>query len=1370
MSGPDKLRITGSSLNQKNMIVRPTSAGALERKVDDYAFNSKTKPEKIGLGATLALGSTVYHTTKRTAGAVRRQLPIYLGGGGVVKIPQTELELPETRTNTVRLIRAQKQANKTAAELKLFENGPCYAARTMLGAAHDVFAEIPQLPRHEDIEFEEKQPKSARFAGSTSNSQRTDELFRKIMTTSEAFTGSPTVATAKHFDNARAVFCSWADNACARRGVDSSVKLAGDNPIAFDGVWCATLLGEVQNTTSHHKPDCPSVFRTLSSMFLLAKAVESLVPEPSRPLLGRLLGELYRSLFDNSCETLVSATEVLPGIENFPLASQELKQALLRGRLVSESLYLSRLAADEADRANARDIDRIMHAHARDFDLLVRRVDAINLSKLRMIMHAWRSVVVKARVARTRATGIVVRLSERVLRALASAVFCALRENVAVAKERRKNLDFHEAQSKWRAKEAALSEEVSDLRATIALMRTEYEQNTRDTAESHDREMQALKQSHVEADKEMVRLKQVVEDIKDEIAKVQAENRRWALVTNKLLREVTPAIEKRSCVGWETLDSVMQSAQQVQSPGKKKKHPAPEPPSVNELLLRHPETALLTGPDFSPVTTYTSLTNVFDHPSPPQKILLLFANYILRQHVPSHPPIENFGRDLSDSVVYLAILGAMYPSAIDVQHFLQSTTPPQRADKVVSFCSILGIPELASSADILLGIPLRNLSLLSGLFHLYASPLRFGTSDEDHACLNDRRGALNNFSTAMKRAIGKNALGSFRSSGGSSSRRGSVQRTADSGSEMSTSSDTDEENDEARGITDAKGGVRGDGVKQHRRMVRAAAPLWRDVDRVRWEYRPTPEQLELAWKKREKAKDNEEVDSGYGMIKPEAKESQKTHESAAKPQTLYVNTSIDDLEGRAVTTIHRNRAWQALSEIVQRDLLIRMHHCRSFDSGELLDEKSMRHMDWFLEVDEDRLQALLAQIVLQRKTLLQQLIEKEAEEDFTERQKEKLISPKNELEKVRAVFAHYYGDLRSLYHGYATMDPGSRLSQPALLQMLRDAGLLPPPLAGNAGQQAVKQNAKAINVLEDALRQIFTDTVATGFDESSSSSPRKSAVLNFPLFSPTMNEKQRKKAHSAVLQWQLSPQQFLFLLCFLAWKRHGVIQTQSPLWARPDEAEQQKPLSQRLPYLTLHRALKRLIVEDFIGPGSSCIGSGVDRFRNQVRHPSVLNVFRKSIKTLQKVYKHYSQPEVSSKIAKQPATGPDKQNGMLVDDFSRFCRDFKMLTENQKWIDVQTMVAGIIAGDDERLELVMEEARARAQAAFSNTDNEGPIAPTFELEVAQPEQKLAGLSFAEFLDAIAGVALLRQPIPTLPAAAAVGSFFRDVLANRLKES
>ena len=149
---------------------------------------------------------------------------------------------------------------------------------------------------------------------------------------------------------------------------------------------------------------------------------------------------------------------------------------------------------------------------------------------------------------------------------------------------------------------------------------------------------------------------------------------------------------------------------------------------------------------------------------------------------------------------------------------------------------------------------------------------------------------------------------------------------------------------------------------------------------------------------------------------------------------------------------------------------------------------------------------------------------------------------------------------------------------------------------------------------------------------------------------------------------------------------------------------------------------------------------------------------------------------------------------MTAEDFIKFCREARLLDNSRvAAAELPALVAALAAEDDDALEAAVAESAARHAAAVAqlardqeryDADRAAALTAGGELpppppppppmvcevvEASQPEPRPTGLGFAGFLDALAGVAAMKAPLPTQPVALSVAAFVRDVLAPRLRD-
>jgi hypothetical protein len=1179
---------------------------------------------------------------------------------------------------------------------------------------------------------------------------RTDWIFPSASTTV-----GDVHRAAEKFAEERARFVTWAKRLEEERAGNAEAAAGGTR---FDSVWIETALAKLRLAGPPNTTDGAGVFRSLGAYYLLGRAVDTLVPATARAVLQTLIGELHQAaafgltLTKEGVPATTAAVDDLapatrPDFSGAVQPSLTPEKAVARWahqwghrRLAGESLHLERLrrAAEANEHARQQHVRRA--EYDRDVDVLERRRQFEATAKLRMVLKAWRGFVATQQRKRRVAKGVINSLADRASRELSRTVLYALRSNVATQREyRRRQRQFDDAAA-HKLREAKLLEQIANSHTHLTRAITEASEAADSASEAHWREICQIRAEHEAQDKENERVRGQNMKLTAANEELTQKNRRWALLTNQALLETTSAVERRT------------------------NHPR-----------RHPEVELLyvvshaKGEAPVQASSYQTLFDVLDGNAASQRLLLLFANYCVRAcgqtvaAVQKGRSIDNFEKDMADGVAAACALAVLYPTLLPKEEIVDCTVVA-RCERVCAILETVGLVDLVSPTDLMLGAAVRLMTLFTTLLRLYALTTRFGTADHDTARLESkelivpglrrRRGSLRSLGQSSGRSRGRPAS----SMGGESSSalpRHAMQRFSDydtvvwvfAGEEVVEPQGSDDQLNRSTSTTarspllSPKAGA----LSNHGTPTRGTPTLTPAL---------TPTAAALA-------------------ATPKM-----TIVSVAQVNLVRtINTDIEDMESKFAQAVERQRAWSYIAELTQRDLTQKLLATRNALTGEILDEKGRRHMDWFLEADEDRLWRLVQ------------------------------LNPgnaKNEVDRVQMVLNANYWNLRNIYQAYAAADSGQRLSQDGFWQLTKDT-------------QIVKGLGK--HVLDDALRFAVEDTDVVLATPSTAAlkvaKPGKGAEANDLLiaFVPTAAEKLRRKLASPMVNFQLSPQVFLVMICYIAHFKYRFVVDNDAAAAPGTEAPADPAETTTEPGLTsgsttpqaktlnavangaellsLHRCVRKLLVEDLVGVARS---STVDLLRLNARHPNVQRAQKKYVRSVQRAFKSYS----SGGAAAEPERAlkdRDVTRAMTSDDALRFCRDARLLDNRFAQQDALDL-ASSLSTDDERLMAICENARAKAMtspgAGFSTdmnislsetaasrsvqgapkllgTDTLGPRLP-FEVECGQPEDRRQfGMAVDDFFEFLTGVAMIKIGHPLVHPSNTVANFYRDVLAHSFKE-
>jgi hypothetical protein len=1187
---------------------------------------------------------------------------------------------------------------------------------------------------------------------------------------------------AERFAEERARLVAWAKEMETERAANavSRSSAAAAKGVGYDSIWIETCLAKLKLAGPQRSTDGAGVFRGLGVTYLLHRAIDTLVPATARAVLFSLLHELREtSLVPHVIrgETVTVPTADVTGAAVDDLAPVDRPAyhgpspfdippsvvcpesggadpaAVVKARVdawadvwaerrvACESLHLERLRRARDANAATRLLQSRTAEYERDVELIERQRDFEEAAKLRMVIKGWRGFVGQQNLKRRVASGVINSLADRANAELCRSVLLNLRAAVAFRHERkRRQAQFDEATA-HELREAKLIEQLTLSKTALTRAVADAQEAADSAAEQHWREMCEIKSGHEDQDKLAKRTHAENEAIRRDIAELKAENKRWAVIANRALLELTSAVERRT--------------------GHERRHPEVD------LLYVAPKSQSGEAP--VPATPFQTLFDVLDSQAPSQRLLLLFANFCIRSCRSALPTeigdakvMENFSKDATDGIGAACAVALLYPTLL-AKEDIGALSVVNRADRVVKALQTVGLVDIVSATDIMLGVSLRNLTLFSVLFRLYAMTHRFGTADHDLAQLEARELIVPGLRRRRDRRM--SGAGST-TSGRSFLSRGGVDedsRTAGGRSGLAISSS---------GMS-----------AEQQLLARHAVVKFSDFDTVTWYFEgeePCPDgatlenggdsapaspksaagsSADLNGSRSMIADDDDDADNDddngslhdEGLARKQSaaalkkRPPRKGGESPAQQGVVsvatpklrcQVNVDIADVEKRFGLSVERQRAWGYLAELTQRDLILKLHATRNVLTGEVLDERGRRFMEWFLDVDEDRLWRL-AQL--------------------------NPHNARNEVDKVQVVVHNNYWALRAVYQAYASVDAGQRLSQEGMLALLKDT-------------QIVKGLGR--NFMDEALRFCVEDLDTAGENDSAatplggstvtpsamrsrtasvlggSASPgkdvaggtgggrKKEAARSdkedefgriIVAFVPSANEKLRRRLLSPMVNFQISPQHFIMILCVIAHhryknsvddeaeKQHAAIVEQMKLQdqqdgAGPASSPAAEPLAVHVDgeeaapgasvavgnqqLLPLHKCLRKLLSEDVVGVANS---STIDLLRSQSRHPHVQRAHKRFSRSLGRAFKNYASAggtaatEVQTTAAAIAAAKGKLQGAkfMTPDDTIKFCRDARMV--DGRFSPAQAFdLASALACDDARLMSVCDESRIRA--------------------------------------------------------------------------
>ena len=1212
----------------------------------------------------------------------------------------------------------------------------------------------------------------------------------------------------------REAFVHWATKAVRELHAD---VLPGD-ALGSIAVWAEGRLAELRcppaTTGSADAPTSTPVCQSLGHFFVLCETMRCLLPAPFHPVLAALLEGVSAScVFWNRDRHLTRAEKQSPAV----FAAALLDVNRLPQFLASKAAPLAVEAADRwretscaAEQEKERAVDQVRaHAIAR-FDVLKRGLGDATHRLARCLLRAWRGYAAHSRTKRSTATRVVDRLAAREHRALLRSGFWAFQANAVQSKVRREFHRCEEVELRAKLREAVLLDEISTLKARVAVMIADHRSALESGEEQRHNEVAGLQASHAADLAAIAKLKEEKASLVSRLGDAKRETSKWMILANVGLREMSAAATKR-------LGTIV--ARDIVPP---RKHP------FQDLLLvssTQEEGGANRGGPPPPVmfaSNFVSLPDVLESHDGGSRLVLLFVNHAVRLRLPLHRPVESFGVDFADGVPVIAMVALVYPHLVPSSLLgADAVSVSDRCDAACALLDGIQLLNIVTPTDIALGVPLKMLALSLSLFRLYCSSFRYGTSVADTACLHPPA------------SMGQALLGS-------SVRRRSSSKSVKSQSSGSTT---------GVGVDDADTSET-NASEVNRSKSRRTQQAWSDVDAVEWLW---PHQLSG---RNENAADSDEepcpspmsasqvhsrasllqrgssgatsvtaasavsdsewnVDTlfsaasltsgspevdrirrawchrrGHHAASPQSK--QPGNSSSIAPastessvEAVVVNTNVEDVHTRLLAAVTEHRAWSLLSEFSTRHVIDKLQHARSYDgtapgggSHDVLDDRSRRVMEWFTSVPEESVSSLLAS---------------------------NPANVRNELDKIMSVCYTRYSEIRQVYLSYVAQDTTTGatggaspwlMSQHMLLQFVRDAGLL-------------KQAPKGL--LEEAFIAAITGTSAA-FHSSPPSSPAvnasrgtsafaSAAATSGLVFMPTATDKIRRTAPKGMADVRLTPAQFLVVLLHFAHSRYrhsdandpsSTAGRRQPAAPGPDAAEEgaaaaaadgDGPSPQVVtsangtPWLPLHLCMKRLLAADVIGGG--CNASAVDLIADRARHPLVQRAFKKIAKPVTRILRSLRAKESglpksewlnggAANTVAEGATDPSTAS-VGLESFLFLLKELRLIdTKLLTLPDAAAVFHSLAVNDND----TMMAERAVPESVYNAVQGNEPSGGT---DTADDSAAASGaptigrrLTFNKVWEALTVVASMRLPNPLVPPHVAVANLCKDV-APRLKD-
>eukprot|EP01065_Artemidia_motanka_P021054 TRINITY_DN25093_c0_g1_i1.p1 TRINITY_DN25093_c0_g1~~TRINITY_DN25093_c0_g1_i1.p1 ORF type:complete len:1236 (+),score=398.71 TRINITY_DN25093_c0_g1_i1:151-3858(+) len=603
-------------------------------------------------------------------------------------------------------------------------------------------------------------------------------------------------------------------------------------------------------------------------------------------------------------------------------------------------------------------------------------VDYWRMQLLKRVFKLWHAEARTTRQARAGMSSVLNRLANRVLHFTKWMAFIRLREYGVWSRGEKERHEYERKKRDWRQERADLQLDRSTLRADSVAQKRVF-QETIDDLRHAQQQIQIQCQAAVDRLEEAsAAAERQVRDIREQLEEARRECGRWALLGNKVLREVSGGNDRdhpffalvtdRPRRRWERADlqkriaalRVSDSPSGHQSGSAedardRERAVKEERRRRNELerLQRQLDDVGHDDADYDLIGDYTSIPEMLNTNHAVERVLLRFCNFMLeRSGVPRATPVENFSADMQDSEVLITTMAALWPECCDLSG-LSLANQHSRAVGVIDSLRAVGLEGLLSVDDILMGRGGRNMVFIGTLFRLYCVGSALGVTEDSgiRALLNDTPDAGED-EVVWETAAEKEAR---------------ISAAAAAAAAASSSQD-DLESRAATAVTAVTSPTRGSIAGSD------AAP-------------------------------EEDSASESGTRRRRRRQRKRA------PRRCTINMNYDEMSTVYAQHSRSNRGWLYLGETVSRQLVKILQTGRTRE-GDLLDLKAQRQMAAFTQLDFDRTQDLI-------------------EGDHNQG---------DELDLCQDVLANAYEDLRRVYQFYTTQEGCRRLPQSGLAAFFRD--------------------------------------------------------------------------------------------------------------------------------------------------------------------------------------------------------------------------------------------------------------------------------------------------------------------------------------------
>ena len=461
-------------------------------------------------------------------------------------------------------------------------------------------------------------------------------------------------------------------------------------------VWVSSVLQQLRHSTEGLKK--PSTYRLLTSISLLISSLDVAVPDgQAKSLTFNLLDEVLSGIFEEWGGPPANDDPHRASRSNSPrdtsmcgtLARTREFEVLGQRRLYCETWRIAELKKQRAVTECRQRLDLSKREARQRESVFHERLAAGHKVTKSLIFCAWKKQTWTTKLRKTGATNVINGLNRKHENVLMKLTMLAFQFNRMSEQSQRTHHSDGDRTRDWREKEANLIHEVSQLKAKIALTAAEHQQSLETLEESHWTAQHKLLDDTQGLRDRAASDAAKIEELTEQRDEQQRQRDEWRHLCNILLSELSPV---------------------------PRNHP------MYDLLFTETDA----GHKLQ-ITPFSSLVEVVTSPSAAVKLLLLYANTLLRKERPEHPPIENLGLDLADCEVYICSLTILFPGKMTKRAF-EISANAQRAQEVCRVLGEVGLDTLVAPVDIVLGVVLRNLALLTTLFRLHAATTRHGTT------------------------------------------------------------------------------------------------------------------------------------------------------------------------------------------------------------------------------------------------------------------------------------------------------------------------------------------------------------------------------------------------------------------------------------------------------------------------------------------------------------------------------------------------------------------------------------------------------------------------------------------------------------------